>query len=76
MRDIKEVLDDKKFILIVNLLKVLHREHLELARIMLAHILGRDRYKETYPEMAANWDNVFNEIVNTGLKVKEEDFYD
>ena len=76
MRDIKEVLDDKKFILIVNLLKILHREHLELARIMLMYILKPDTYKETFSKMETDWDKIFNDAVSSGLKVKEEDFND
>lgn len=75
MRNIKEVLDDKKFILIVNLLKILHREHLELARIMLI-ILKLDTYKETFSKIETDWDKIFNDAVNSGLKVKEDDFND
>ena len=76
MRDIKEVLDDKKFILIVNLLRLLHREHLELERLMLMNLLGRNKYKESFSKTEADWDKVFSDLVNSGLKVKEEDFND
>lgn len=76
MKNIKEVMDDKKFILIVNLLRVLHREHLELARLMLMLLLKPDTYKEVFSELEPRWEKIFNEVVSSGLNVKEEDFND
>ena len=74
MNDIKEVLDGKKFVLIIILIRVLHREHLELARLMLMLMLKPDKYEKIFPKMEANWDEALNNIIHNGLKVTEEDF--
>lgn len=76
MKDVKEVLADKKFVLILNLIRVLHREHLEIVRIVLMFLLKPDRYKETFHKIESDWDEIITTTIHEGLNVKEEDFYD
>lgn len=73
MKNVKEVMEDKKFVLIITLIRVLHREHLELARLMLMLMVKPDKYKEIFPKMESDWDEILNNVIHDGLKVTEED---
>lgn len=73
MKSIKEAVEDKKFFLIITLIRVLHREHLELARLLLAFMLKPDKYKELFLKMETDWDEILNNAIHDGLKVTEED---
>lgn len=73
MKSVKEVMEDKKFVLIIILIRVLHREHLELARLMLMLMVKSDKYKEIFTKIETNWDKTLNDTIHEGLKVTEED---
>ena len=73
MKSIEKVIDEKKYDVLMRLIMMLHRENLELMRVILATNMKPDESKELFSKIESDWEGIQKEVISKGFKVSEED---